>query len=135
MITPLSSLLFSAALTWTMILVAALARTRFWSIGGVKTAFGNRDEPGEPSRFAERADRAAKNMVENLPIFAAVLLAASLAKIPASDLALPCALFVGGRLLYAPLYWGGVKYLRTASWAASLAGVAWIGTLAARASS
>ncbi len=95
-------------------------------------AFGNRDGLGEPSPFAARAERAAKNMAENLPLFAAVLLAASMAKMPERDLAVPCALFVGSRLVYALLYWGGIKYLRTVAWGASLVGLAWIGALAAR---
>jgi uncharacterized MAPEG superfamily protein len=133
MITPLSSLLFSAALTWTMVVVAALARTRFFlSIEGVKAAFGNRDKLEKPSAFAERADRASKNMVENLPLFAAVLLAALIANVPARDLSIPCAIFVGSRLVYVPLYWGGVKYVRTVVWAVSIVGLAWIGVLAAR---
>jgi uncharacterized MAPEG superfamily protein len=132
MITPVSSLLFSAALTWTMVVVAALARTRFFSsLEGVKTAFGNRDKLEKPSAFAERADRASKNMVENLPLFAAVLLAASMANVPARALSIPYAIFVGSRLAYVPLYWGGVKYLRTVVWAVSIVGLAWIGALAA----
>jgi uncharacterized MAPEG superfamily protein len=133
MLSSLSALLFVAALTWTMLVVAALARTRFWTLAGLKTAFGNRDELGKPSAFAERADRAAKNMVENLPLFAAVLLAAWMANVPARDLALPCAVFVASRLVYAALYWAGVKYVRTVAWAASLVGLLWLGALAARA--
>jgi uncharacterized MAPEG superfamily protein len=128
---PPSSLLVSALLTWAMLVFAALARTRFWTIEGMKAAFGNRDGLGEPSPFAERADRAAKNMAENLPLFAAALLAATMAKVPAPDLAAPCALFVGSRLVYALLYWGGVTYLRTVAWATSLVGLVWIGALAA----
>jgi uncharacterized MAPEG superfamily protein len=132
MMSPLSSLLVSAALTWALLVVAALSRTGFFSsIAGMKAAFGNRDKLERPSAFAERADRASKNMVENLPLFAAVLLAASMANVPARDLAIPCAIFVGSRLVYVPLYWGGVKYVRTAVWAVSIVGLAWIGVLAA----
>lgn len=128
-----SSLLVSALLTWVMLVVAALSRTRSWTAGGLKAALGNRDDVGEPSPFAARADRAAKNMAENLPLFSAVVLAASLSRVPGSELAIPCALFVGARLAYAALYWFGVKYVRTVAWGASLAGLAWIGALVVRA--
>ena len=64
-------------------------------------------------------------------LFGTVLLAASMAGVPAGDLAVPCAIFVGSRVVYAFLYWGGVPYVRTVAWAVSLLGVAWIGALAA----
>jgi uncharacterized MAPEG superfamily protein len=131
MFSPISSLLMSASLAWTMVVVAALARSRALSIAGLRVALGNRDNLPEPSGFASRADRAAKNMLENLVLFGTVLLAASMAGVPAGDLAIPCAIFVGSRVVYAFLYWGGVPYVRTVAWAVSLLGVAWIGALAA----
>jgi uncharacterized MAPEG superfamily protein len=114
-----------------MLLVAALARERFWTMHGLHAAFGNRDGAAQPSPFAARADRAARNMAENLLLFAAVLLAAFLAGVPAGKLAIPSMLFVGARLIYAPLYWAGVTYVRTLAWAVSVFGLLWIGVLAA----
>jgi uncharacterized MAPEG superfamily protein len=131
MFSPISSLLVSASLAWTMVVVAALARSRALSIAGLRVALGNRDNLPEPSGFASRADRAARNMLENLVLFGTVLLAASMARVPAGDLAIPSAIFVGSRVVYALLYWGGVPYVRTVAWAVSLVGVAWIGALAA----
>jgi uncharacterized MAPEG superfamily protein len=131
MFSPVSSLLMSASLAWTMVVVAALARSRAISIAGLRAAMGNRDDLPEPSGFASRADRAARNMLENLVLFGTVLLAASMARVPAGDLAIPCAIFVGGRVVHALLYWGGVRYVRTVAWAVSLLGMAWIGALAA----
>lgn len=131
MMTPITSLVASAALAWTMVVVAALARTRGLSLRGLSRAVGNRDDLSEPSAFAARADRAAKNMVENLALFGAVLLAATMAAVPASDLAAPAAIFVTGRIAYAFLYWGGIKYVRTLAWVVSLVGVFWIGSAAA----
>ncbi len=128
---PRVSLVVSVALAWTMLLVAALARERIWTMEGLKAAFGNRDGALHSSPFADRADRAARNMAENLPLFAAVLLAAFLARVPEGELTIPSLLFVGGRLTYAPLYWAGVKYLRTLVWAVSVFGLLWIGVLAA----
>lgn len=128
---PALALAVAAGLAWTMLLVASLARSRGWTPAGMLIAFGNRDDVPEPSPAAARADRAAKNMVENLALFAAVLLAALWARVPESTLALPCEIFVGARLVYAPLYWAGVKFLRTLVWMISLVGLFWIAALAA----
>ncbi len=127
---PASSLVASAALTWAMLLLASLSRSRGWTPAGMKVAFGNRDDVPEPSPFAARADRAAKNMVESLVLFAALLLGASLRGVGPASLATPCAIFVVSRVVYAPLYWAGVKYLRTVAWTVSVVGLAWIGALA-----
>lgn len=121
--TPTVSLVISAGLTWVMLIVASLARARAWTPAGLKIAFGNRDDVPEPSPFAARADRAARNTLENLALLAALLTAAVWADVPDADLAGPCALFVYGRLIYAPLYWAGIKYLRTVAWTVSIIGL------------
>ena len=131
MFSPITSLLLSASLAWIMVMVAALSRTRALSLGGLERALGNREHLDAPSAFAARADRAARNMLENLVLFALVLLAASMAAVPAGELALPCAIFLGSRVAYALLYWGGVPVVRTVAWVVSLVGIFWVGALAA----
>lgn len=130
MISPVPGLVAAVALTWFMLLVASLARSRGWTPAGLKIAFGNRDDVPEGTPFAGRADRAAKNMLENLLLFVGVLFAASLARVPDSALATPVTLFVGARVVYAPLYWAGVRYLRTAAWSVGVVGLGWIAALA-----
>jgi len=132
MMTPIASLVASAALTWIMLVTATFARTRALSFRGLASALGNRENLSTPSAVAERADRAAKNMVENLVLFAVLLLAASMAGASPADVAVPSAIFIGARIAYAPLYWAGVKYFRTVAWGVSLVGLAWIGSVAAR---
>ena len=130
---PSFSLAVSAGLTWAMLVVASAARSRGWTRFGLKLALGNRDDMPAPSAFAARADRAAKNMLENLALFATLLLAASLAGVANAALAVPCAVFIYSRLVYAPLYWLGVKYVRTGVWLLSVAALAWIAVLVVRA--
>jgi uncharacterized MAPEG superfamily protein len=125
----------SAGLAWGMLMVASVARSGSWTLAGMKINVGNRDDVPEPSPFAARADRAAKNMLENLVLFAALLLAASLAKVPSSDLSAPCALFVYSRMVYALIYWLGIKYVRTAVWSIGAAALIWIASLVAQAKS
>ena len=103
--TPSISLIISACLTLIMLMVASLARARAWTPEGFKIALGNRDDVPQPSPFA------------------ALLTAAGWADVPDAELLKPCALFVYGRLVYAPLYWAGIKYLRTVAWAVSIGGL------------
>lgn len=113
----------AALLTWIMLLIASLLRTR----GNLAVAMGNRHELPPPSPLAERADRAAKNMVENLVLFGVVVLAASLGPNPAKAV-LGAEIFVAARLVYWPIYLAGIPGLRTAVYAASVIGLVMIAT-------
>lgn len=120
-------LLASTMLYWLMLLYASMAHARCWTILGLLLAFSNRDHMPEKGRFVARADRAAKNMGENLLIFAIVVLMAVIVGAPRDKLLLGGRIFFIARLLYWPLYLAGVPYLRTLAWAVALVGVAIIG--------
>jgi uncharacterized MAPEG superfamily protein len=115
----------AAALTWIMIITAAMMRNR-----GAETALGNRDAVPTPSPAAARADRAAKNMLENLVLFAVVLLAAFAAGETRGQVRLGANLFLAARLAYFPIYVAGIKYLRTVCWAIGVVGLGLIGAAA-----
>jgi uncharacterized MAPEG superfamily protein len=127
-----TTLIVSAAIAWIMLLVGALARTRATTLRGLFSAFGNRTDLPAPSPFAGRAERAARNMLENIVLFTVVIVAASLAHVPSADLALPSTIFVAARLVYAPTYWLGITYVRTTVWAIGVGAIAWIALLALR---
>jgi uncharacterized MAPEG superfamily protein len=113
-------LAIAAALTWVMILVAAMLRTR----GNVALMFGNRDNLPPPSPIADRAERAAKNMLENLVLFTAAFLAAKGAGASEWTVDRGAQIFVAARLLYFGLYLAGVKVVRTLAWGAGVVGIA-----------
>jgi uncharacterized MAPEG superfamily protein len=110
----------STVLAWVMLMTSSALRTRMWK--GFGLAFGNRDDLPEPLPIAARADRAASNMVENLLIFAVLLLAAHEGGVEPKRLELGAELFFWARLAYFPAYLAGIRYLRTALWAAGVAG-------------
>src|SRR3954470_21093352 len=112
----LQLLALSALLTWIMLLTASLLRTGGYTVHGMLVAFGNRDDVGVPSPLAARADRAAKNMLENLALFTALLVAAHLGGAPPAKLALGAQIFFWARVAFFPVYLAGVRYLRTAVW-------------------
>ena len=121
--TDLHYLVLSAALTWIMLMAASLSRTRSWTMAGMLLSFGNRDDLPAPSPMSARADRAARNMVENLLLFAVVVLAARLAGAPPQTLARGAAIFFWARVAYFIVYVAGIPYLRTAVWAVALGGL------------
>jgi uncharacterized MAPEG superfamily protein len=124
MTTDLALLAYSALLTWLMLLVASALHTKTWTLAGIKLGLGNRDDLPERSPVAGRADRAAKNMLENLVLFAALLFAARAAGADRARIELAAQLFFWARLVYFPLYLAGIRYLRTVVWTVGVVGLA-----------
>lgn len=119
-------LAFSAALAWVMLMTAATLKTRWWGARGLRLALSNRDALPEPSALAGRAERAARNMLENLLIFVALVAAARMAGVSAARIAPGATVFFWARLAYFPVYLAGVTVLRTALWAAGVVGMGMI---------
>jgi len=119
-------LVLAALLNWLMILVAALWRVDALTPAGLKRAFGNRTHIPEAAPAAARADRAAKNMTENMILFVAVLTASRLGGAGAHALTPGATMFFWARVAYWPFYVVGIPYVRTALWATSLCGLLWI---------
>jgi uncharacterized MAPEG superfamily protein len=116
----------AALLTWVMLLFASLMRARAWTPQGLKLALGNRESMREPSPIAARADRAAKNMLENLVLFAVVVLVARLGGVEPARVVPGAAIFFWARVAYFLVYLAGVPVLRTLIWAVSVVGLAMI---------
>jgi uncharacterized MAPEG superfamily protein len=118
-------LMLAALLTWLMIVVAALWGVGVFGPAGLKRAFGNRAHI-QATPAAARADRAAKNMIENMVLFVVVLTASRLRGADPHALTPGAAMFFWARLAYWPVYVMGIPYLRTALWATALGGLLWI---------
>jgi uncharacterized MAPEG superfamily protein len=116
-------LIYSAVLTWVMVLTASLFRTRGWTMMGVNLAFGNRDNLPEATLIAGRAERAVRNMLENMVLLIALLVVAHSAGVTDTRVATGAQLFFWARLVYFPVYLAGVRYMRTAVWFVGLIGL------------
>src|SRR3989442_14844554 len=79
MTTDLIMLTASAVLTGALVLPYGLA---MWALWPVREVLGNRDAPPPLPPWAERARRAQRNMLENFPHFAALVLVANVAAWP-----------------------------------------------------
>ena len=116
-------LIYSAVLTWVMVLTATLFRVRGWTMTGALLAFGNRDDLPEATLIAGRAERAARNMLENMVLFIALLVAAHAAGVTDTRVVTGAQLFLWARLVYFPVYLAGLRYVRTAVWFVGLIGL------------
>ncbi len=90
---------------------------------GIKHGASARDNSVDKGLFLQRAKRANANMVESLLMFAPLVLVAALTARFNAMTAIGASLFFWGRLAYAPLYWFGVPWLRSAAWFVSLIGI------------
>ena len=123
MSTDLQMLVLASLLTLALAVppVIALMMTR-----GFAYAAGNRDEQGSLPSWWRRAVRTHRNMLENLPPFAALVLAAHFADASGPATAAGATLFLWARVAHAALYLAGVPYLRTLAFAASIVGMVMI---------
>ena len=125
--TDLKLLALYTLLTWVLLLTASLVRAKGWTPAGLLIAFGNRDQLPDPTAFAGRAERTAKNSLENLPLFIAVVVAARLGGGSVEAITRGATIFFWARVVYTGVYLAGIPYLRTAVWSVSIAGLLMIG--------
>jgi uncharacterized MAPEG superfamily protein len=113
-------LVWAVALAVVQMLVAVTGA--FLQVG-LPTLVGNRENFPALAGWAGRADRAHRNMLQNLVLFAALVLVAVVAGKTNSATLLGAQLFFWARLVYAFVYLAGIPWLRTAVWGVSIAGL------------
>jgi uncharacterized MAPEG superfamily protein len=113
-------LLWSVALTFAQMLVAVSGATLQV---GLPMLAGNREPVPVFGGWVGRAQRAHHNMLENLVLFAALVLVAVVSNKTNSTTLLGAQLFFWARLAYAFAYMAGIPYLRTGVWLVSMIGL------------
>ena len=121
--TTLTLVLYMAILTWVLVLLASLIRARAWTPSGLMLAFGNRDNLPAASALAGRADRTARNTLENFVLFAAIALVAHALSPGNPQVAQGAQVFFVARLVFVPVYYMGLPFVRTAVWLVSVVGL------------
>lgn len=101
----------------------ALAATLSVQQRGFAWAVGPRDITPPLTGIAARVYRALCNFSETFPIFAAAVLAVSLAQRGNANTVMGAQLYLWARLAYIPAYALGISYVRTLIWALSLVGI------------
>jgi len=109
-----------AVLTGVMILahvVSAMVEGRFlWAL----TA---RDSDNAPKNFGGRAERALRNQIEASAMFIPLAAALLFAHANTEGSARGALIFFSARVIYAPIYWAGIPYVRTLAFGTGLAGL------------
>jgi len=116
----LNLLVWAVVLTVVQMLVAAQGA---FNQVGLMRLIGNRDGMPEITGWGGRAHRAHRNMLENLVLFAALILVAVAAGKTNDMTLLGAQIFFWARIAYAVIYLAGVIWVRTACWAVSMAGL------------
>jgi uncharacterized MAPEG superfamily protein len=115
-----------AVINWALIVAASLIKTRAWTPSGLMAAMGNREKEVPSDGFPARTERAARNMLENLVLFSALALVASVGGVADPHVELGARIFYWARLVYIPIYLIGIPVARTAVWAISVIGMGMI---------
>lgn len=116
----LTFLVYSIILTFALILVPATVAILD---NGVMTQAGSRDHLPEPSVFLKRATRLRNNMLENMVLFAALVLVAHAANVSNAMTVLGAQLFFGARIVHAVIYLAGWPLVRPVAWFAGVVGM------------
>jgi uncharacterized MAPEG superfamily protein len=113
-------LVWSAALTFILVLIAVSGATLQV---GLPTLAGNREGLPEITGWAGRAQRAHRNMLESLVLFAILVLVAQAVGVRNGMTLLGAQLFFWGRVAHGALYIAGIPWARTAAWGVSVVGL------------
>ena len=113
-------LVWAVALMVVQMLVAVAGSA---SQVGLMPLFGNREGLPAPTGWAGRAHRAHRNMLENLVLFAALVLVCVITNKSNATTLLGAQLFFWGRAAYAVVYLAGIPFLRTGVWLVSVVGL------------
>lgn len=116
----LAYLVWSAALTLVLAVVAVSGATLEV---GLPRLVGNRKNMPEMPGWAGRAARAHANLLENLVLFAVLVVVARAVNVSNGMTVLGAQLFFWGRVAHAALYLAGIPWLRTGAWTISVLGL------------
>jgi len=116
----LTLLVWAVALTFLQMLVAVCGATLQF---GLPELAGNREDLPPATSWAGRAYRAHRNMLENLVLFAVLILVTEATNRNSAMTGLGAELFLGARIAYAIVYIIGLPWVRTAVWGISVVGL------------
>lgn len=119
----LKYLVWSAALTLVQAVISVLGAIQ---VVGLGTLAANRENMSPIEGWAGRAQRAHRNMLESLVLFAILVLVAQVAGRANATTATGAMIFFWARVVYAGVYLAGIPWLRTAVWGVSIVGLVMI---------
>ena len=119
----LTLLVWAVALAFIQVVVVAQGATMQV---GLPVLAGNRDNMPAMQGWVGRAQRAHHNLIENLVLFAVLVLVAVVAAKSNAMTLLGAQIFFWARVVYAVVYYVGIPWLRTGLWGVSVVGMGMI---------
>ena len=119
----LTLLVWAVALAFIQVVVVAQGATMQV---GLPMLAGNRDNMPAMQGWVGRAQRAHHNLIENLVLFAVLVLVAVVADKSNAMTLLGAQIFFWARVVYAVVYYVGIPWLRTGLWGVSVVGMGMI---------
>ncbi len=119
----LTLLVWAVALAFIQVVVVAQGATMQV---GLPVLAGNRDNMPAMQGWVGRAQRAHHNLIENLVLFAVLVLVAVVADKSNAMTLLGAQIFFWARVVYAVVYYVGIPWLRTGLWGVSVVGMGMI---------
>jgi len=116
----LTYLVWAVALTILQLLVVIVGATTQFAI---PLLVGNRETALEARGWVGRAQRAHRNMLESLVLFASLVLITQLVGRSNSMTTFGAALFFYSRVAYALIYWLGITWVRSLAFFVSMIGL------------
>ena len=116
----LTLLVWAVALAFVQVLIAVQGAAMQL---GLPALAANREALPDLKGWVGRAQRAQRNMVENLLLFAALVLVAVVAGKTNATTLLGAQIFLWARVVYAAVYIAGIPWLRTGVWFVSVVGM------------
>jgi len=113
-------------LVWAVVLMFVqmlVAVTGAYLQVGLTKLVGNRDDMPKIAGWGGRAERAHLNMVENIALFAPLVLIAVFAGKANAMTLLGAQIFLWARVAYVVIYVAGIVWLRTVVWFVSMIGL------------
>lgn len=90
---------------------------------GLATAAGNQHEIAPWEGWNDRLNRALRNLIEAIAIYAPIAIAVYAFGVANETSALGAKIFLGARLVHAVVYTAGVPWVRTGAWFVGVVGI------------
>ena len=115
--------LMLAATGGLLLLLTVIQGTRNVLVLGLPTAAGNQHDIAPWTGWNDRLNRAIRNLIEAIAIFAPIVIAVQISGLNNETTAMGAQIFVIARIAHAVVYTLGIPWVRTAAWFVGVVGI------------
>ncbi len=123
-----TEVLMLAATGGLLFVLTLIQGTRNVLVLGLPTAAGNQHDIAPWTGWNDRLNRAIRNLIEAIAIFAPIVIAVQISGLNNEITAMGAQIFVIARIAHAVVYTLGVPWVRTAAWFVGVVGIIMVGS-------